>query len=225
MSTILRQEMEEEIAGLLVGTNHSIYKKKHTNSKFKKIPSSIYYYHIGFARDGTRSVRNYYYSAGDDKIHYDEVPDIVRFLALNARKNDYVPPSHGSNMGDVWRRKSYLVVLLDHPTMKLNEGGALVVKTNRAGGFPNHTFFDAQDLDIDVSPSGNGRTLRSAICCKNHMKRNDAGDDLKKPSGGTVDSQKFYFTLYYSGPSRLVFDFYDSGGTNNGPPAPPPVPA
>jgi hypothetical protein len=223
MPRISRQEMEAEIASTLTRVNHSIYKKKHTSSKFQKIPSSIYYYHISFDNNGVRTVRNYYYSAGKDKIHYDEVPQIVRFLALNARNDDYVPPSHGSDMGDVWRRKSYLVVLLDHPTMKLNAGGALVVKTDGAG-FPNHTFFDAQDLDIDVSPSGNGRTLRSAICCKNHMKRNDAGDDLKKPSNGTVDSQEFEFRLYYSGRSRLVFDFYDSGGTNNGPPAPPPVP-
>lgn len=202
--------------------NPSVYEERKKKDKYKKRPRSLYYYHAKVTPDGLRlTATNFFYNNGNDKIEEDEIPEIVRILALNARQTEgHVPPIHGVNFKDTWRKKSYIVILLDEENYEFRANKSSVEVDDGGANLPNYTFFDAEDLSIDVSAAGNGLETRSAVCFMNHMKKNHEGHDIYMVNG-VPEKQKFYLKLHFG--SNRRFSPYTAEGTNLGPPVAPPV--
>lgn len=190
-----------------------------TRNNFRKIPYCIYFYYIGPARDGTDDhyVRHYYKEREFEPIRYEEIEEIIRDLALNARRpeGEQNPQPNGSNLDNLkWYRKSYLAFIIDRTDEYLSLDNPLIVDQKYTGK-KNYSFFDGWAKEVDLSPGRNGSQMRTATCFINHMKTNWQGSDLG-------DAEDYI-------PSKLNIlrqrgDKYypDSGGTNMGPPMPPP---
>lgn len=106
---------------------------------------------------------------------------------------------------------------------KRADGGTAIAFNIGKSSTPNHSFFDGRDLEVEIPDGGGGTDRRSAIALINHMKRNSDGEDLLEG-----DAQPFLFDVYvdasYSGSTGSALTvILDPGGTNMGPPVPPPV--
>jgi len=189
--------------------------KFNTTPYFKKIPHSIYFYYIGPKDVYTyNKIRHYYYAGHKDQPldHIDKVRQEVKLLIANAQvpnESIQVPPPIGENWKYVvWDRISWVVfAFYPHITAQPD------ILVNRSfGGTENHSFFDATHEVVDGY---------DVIFCVNHMKRNAAYDEIGN-SGKEV--QYFHFDLItnpaLNWPGKSQYP--DSGGTNMGPPVPPP---
>lgn len=214
----------KNIAGALTDPLEDPYRSRKEYPPFDKTPASIYFYYIG-PKDagGSRSVKHYFYVHGYDTIAdpprpaASELEERVRLLAINARSGGNNPPQCGEAWKFiVWNHKSYLVILIDDPDIRFApDAGLEFVQDNN--GTPNHSFFDAREFYVSLSYPG-GPQLAPALCCINHMKRNEAGDDLG-------DYPEFFNFVLHTNKQlgqRYLLDYPDAGGTNMGPPAPPP---
>jgi hypothetical protein len=221
----------------------SIYRERRQEAGFDKTPWSAYFYYVGKATAGSaeRPVTAYHYQSLHGPIDRAALKQLTTLLARNARtdltKQNPQPFTAAFN----WNRKSYIIVLVDDPTYCFDKGKAIrLIPTD--GGI-NHSFFDGLDLDdIDLpGPAGGAATERvTAVCFINHMKRSLAGDDLLagsqhfqrqlspaftfkfakvgKPSGGLTKLIAAAKVLVMGDPPQ----YEDDGGTNMGPPVPPP---
>lgn len=221
----------------MIGTNSDIYDKRLTAAypwePFKYVPYSLYFYYVRLDGAGRLRVDHYFYVDGplDHPEQWQPIPPervaaITAELAANARAGGSNPPPSGGDFQDiVWIRKSHLAILIDEENWVLHkraDGRAAVVVETGKGSTPNHSFFDARDLDVEI-PGGSGSTdSRTAISLINHMKRNSDGDDLLDG-----EAQRFAFNIYldvsYGGAtaSKLTV-ILDPDGTNMGPPIGPP---
>lgn len=219
------------------GTNSDIYDKRLTAAypwePFKDVPYSLYFYYVRLDGDSRLRVDHYFYVDGppEDSAEWKPIPPgrvaaITVGLAANARAGGANPPSSGSNFQDiVWTRKSHLVILIDEEGWALQrraDGGTAIVFNRRKGSTPNHSFFDARDLEVGIPNGSGGADTRGAIALINHMKRNADGDDLLDG-----EAQSFMFDVYvelsYSGAAAsAVTIIIDPDGTNMGPPLGPP---
>lgn len=197
------------------------YKARRKETKFRKKPYCVYFYHVG-AKDpdtGRRPVKYYYYSE-PNAISRGEFERIAVELGVNARREPGAPPSHGSEPDqEIWIRKSYIMILVDDPTARFGTPMLKVEQTESANGgvtYPNHSFYDAEEFRVELpSPDGGTETCQ-VVVCTNHMKRDVEGNDqLPK------DLQHYKFTLNFDPPEGPGF-LPDSGGTNQGGPIPPP---
>ena len=102
-------------------SNKDVYIRKSGDPYFKARPSCIYFYYMKWVNN-LPYIRHYFYNNGktpiQDKYLYqsesDEIGDIIRELAINATDTYPVPPVFGSDFdGLVWRKKSYIVILMD----------------------------------------------------------------------------------------------------------------
>ena len=194
------------------------YEERYLNgtTNFTTLPHCMHFYYMGF--DGAKQdFRHYYHDNGDDPIAYDYVPTLMGKLARNAVFKDYNPPKHGEDFRDiVWRRRSYVAVLMNSPLYKFwNNAGLHFLDKNN--GTENFSFFDARDFMLDVPAIGGGMVARSAMFCMNHMKKDAIGNNID--SGQSLFySYEFVFQLgnMTDQPWR-----YDPGGTNQGPPETP----
>jgi hypothetical protein len=218
-------------------TNSDIYDKRLTAAypwePFKHVPYSLYFYYVRLDGDSRLRVDHYFYVDGppDDPAEWQPIPPdrvaaIVAELAANARTGGSNPPSSGSNFQDiVWTRKSHLAILIDEEGWALQrraDGGTAISFNMGKGSTPNHSFFDARDLEVGIPDGSGGADRRSAIAIINHMKRNSDGEDLLE---GEAQSFKFdvYVELSYSGAAAsAVTIIIDPDGTNMGPPLGPP---
>lgn len=179
-------------------------------------PRTVYYYHLTpVPTPKLFDVKAYYF---ERESRISNIRNVIRDLGINARAGDSVPPQCGDNFDSFpWRRKSYIVILIDSPTVRLNRGEAIEFFV-RDGSTPNHSFFDADDFhDINLATSNDTRPyIVSAVCFINHMARAPDGVDLDPG-----EDQFFHFRLKYT-PPPPGFRWPDSGGTNMGPPVPPP---
>lgn len=212
-------EAEREIEAILTAQNPSVYESRKHKTNYGKVPRSMYYYHATVDRSGDLIVTNFYHDNGKEKIESNDLPKLIRKLALNARlPYGHVPPKHGDDFGDIWRRKSYFVILLDDNQYQFLPEAVVVYYGDTYN--PNYAFFDAVNVPIDVSPLKDGSQMRTAVCILNHMKKDAQGTDIGKKPDGTPEAQKFRFLIYY-GVDR--FSPYTAEGTNLGPPASPPL--
>ncbi|HYJ52163.1 MAG TPA: hypothetical protein VEW04_03240 [Allosphingosinicella sp.] len=209
------------------------------------VPCSIYFYYIRINTDGKLYVTHYFYPGGDpndpnnpaNPADWPAIPrdrlaleNILRDLALNARQNGANPPPIGTRFEDIsWRRKSYLAFFIDELNWKLHKlanGDPCIVFITEPKdgkiGMENHTFFDAMDLDVAMPINGGSATdLRSAVVFIDHMKADDAGNDLGA-GGGQFFQFKMYFDVAFAGGGTGMTVIFDPGGTNQGPSVPPP---
>jgi hypothetical protein len=193
------------------------YEERRHLPKYDKRPHSIYFYYI-YKDAGVYNVRHYYFD-NVVAVKRNDLKDIATNLANNARLpvSAQDPQPKGTGINDIeWKRKSYLIVLIDDPAYELAKHRAIEFHYWDGDG-GNHTFFDAKDLDVDLprQQGGPGTERVSAVACLNHMKKNKNGNDLEEH-----DRQTFYFVLHPVLGPRI---FPDDGGTNLGPPVPPPA--
>lgn len=216
------------IESQVTATNHSIYDKKLRNNvaNYRKVPHCIYFYYWKF-KGTVPEVTRYDYDNGVTPIPYNLVEGHIERLARNARAGGN-QPDPAAVQDAPWRRKSYIVMVMDDPKWKFtrygpNDEAALAFNPSK-GSTDNHSFFDASDMNVDIKDDGS--EYLSAVYFVNHMKKNDQGDDLMYQADGvTGDSQKFVYTLFYDvthGNGSVQQHSHDPDGTNLGPPQPPP---
>jgi hypothetical protein len=183
-----------------------IYHPKKANSPYDLTPYCMYFYYDGVpATSGGPRIRHYYHQS-DDPIEDGQLKDLITSLAKEARLPS--TPFIGSDwLYMYWNRICYIAILVDRPSFLLKKKNALRF-TRKNGGHVNHTFFDAQDFDIDL-----GTDKRTAVCFINHMK--------KDQSGALLIQGHQYFNFEFPVGSKYLL-YADSGGTNMGPPVPPP---
>ena len=123
----------------------------------------IYFYYL--KHDGTEhpEIQAYRYLVDQGVIRYDAVPGILVTLTRSARAGT-LDPVGGSVGSIVWRRKSFIAVVLDDRNDNLIGGNAMQF----AGG--EHTFRDGTDITLPELDN------ISAFYCINHMKKNRPDD-------------------------------------------------
>ena len=207
---------------------------------FQAVPCSMYFYYVRLNSNGKLYVTHHFYPGGDPSDPTNPGPwspiprdrqgltDLVRELAIGARLGTL--PIIGNDFQNVeWHRKSYVAVFVDEVNWKLHRltsGDPSIVfitepKDGRTGT-DNHSFFDAMDLDIEMPIAGTGATdIRSAVVFINHMKVDEAGNDLQLGDTQFYQFKMFFDVAFASGAAGMTVIF-DPGGTNEGPPLPPP---
>lgn len=193
-------------------------------------PSCFYLYHI-VKRPGERtSVRAYFYDRGEEIESAHELQQLLIGNAAGDRhsllENIYFgrdwPVEVGKGFDAVnWRRKSHIIVVLDHPTRRLKECGAVTFFPGDNDHKDNFCFCDAVDWDDFQVVDSSGETLTlSAVSFINHMNADDLDGDIKP---GHRHAYRFRIKSQKRDGLRDDDYTYDSGGTNLGPPVPPPV--
>jgi hypothetical protein len=211
----------------------STYRPMQGQPGFDKVPWSAYFYYVGKAEAGAeeRPVTFYQYLSHHGPIASADLKDLITQLALNARRDVAVQNPQPITSVFQWKRKSYIIMLVDDPGFAFDKRRAISITLAEGPDLgENFSFFDGVDFDDIVLPNSNGGTeCVTAVCVTNHMKRDAAGNDIGK------ESQRFSTRL--SPPIQFVFarvsemalllgdgGFSDDGGTNMGPPVPPPAP-
>lgn len=195
----------------VAGSADKPYTPKKHKPKYRKIPHCIYFYYIGDDHAGARPFRRYYYPSVDGEIREEHLSGLIRDLAVNARSDGNDPPKDGTDGKNiVWTRKGYLVFLIDDPQVVFDSEGIVFLP-----GSNNNTLYDAKNIEVDISDAGDQSRMVSCVYCINHMKRNKAGDDLE------YEVKKVPFKLRTI-PPLVAPVVPDDGGTNLGPPVPPP---
>lgn len=238
---MVEEAVEEQLGATTSGeTNYDIYVPRFTADPpvpgFEGEPYSIYFYYVRIDNSGKIRVDHYFDWDGplDDPsqwkpIPYANVPGRIYALALNARPstpNKNPPRLTTRNFENiVWRRRSYIAVFLDEANWHFHttDGGksALVFKVG-SGMTPNHSFFDAKDVELDMPNTFNGGTdKRSALYFINHMKKNEAGEPLDGPPDQTFEFEMFLKVQFAEASTNTLTVIFDPTGTNQGPPEQP----
>jgi hypothetical protein len=226
----------DQVVSLLSSTNHDVYDKRLIATPptpgFDQDPQCIFFYYVRIDGNGMVRADHYFYcerqtGGGCSPIPHADVPGILYNLALNARPSTTVknPPKLPDNSFEriEWKHKSYMAIFFDEANWAFHRrnGGKPSVAFNTDGGAtPNHSFFDAADVELDMPNRRTGGTdKRSAIYLVNHMKGED-GQDL----GAVREVYKFDMFLeakYAESQAPAMTVIFDPGGTNQGPPQPP----
>jgi hypothetical protein len=232
--------------------NRSIFQKRltmvHPRPQFSKTPHCMYFYYLRVNASGRLKISHFFYEGPkvvtnpqgkkeSRPIPYDKVglDHLIRRLAKNARrKNPTNPAPQGGNLKRVrWTRKSYIVLFLDEANWSFHRKGknaafVFLTRKERNGRklrmAKNYSFFDGMVLPVEMPvhrPAGTD--VREALVFVNHMKRNDSGDDLRK------EKKPYQFNIFLDvkfedGRGAPMLVILDPGGTNMGPPDPPPQP-
>jgi hypothetical protein len=189
-------------------TNLGNYDTKRLDRNFRSPPACVYFYYIIWDKKEKRwKALHYYRTFGSAQIEYEDIYPILVDLIENARDeidNQLPPPSGAEFEYIVWTRKSYFAIFVDDDRIKLEPNGLSIWSP----GEDNYSFFDAKQLTYDD---------RALVYCINHIKKNEQGSNLG------YASQQFKFKLTTT-PDLPWFSRRppDSGGTNMGPPVPPP---
>jgi hypothetical protein len=229
----LRAEMldEADAPGAPATDDQRIYRRRLGEPGFEKTPWSAYFYYVGKAPLGSvdRPITVYQYASHQGPIEQFELRQLVTQLALNARAELSEQNPKPSTAWFNWRRKSYIIMLVDDPAFSFDQDNAVTMAEVESG--ENYTFFDGVDFNDIALPGPAGSSAMdyvTAVCFINHMKRNAAGDDLQ-------DGEAQSFTVTISPPIRAAFMLEtarlaadgpvalgDDNGTNMGPPIGPP---
>jgi hypothetical protein len=235
MLEAVTQSFIDRIEGITRETNANPYDKKLTQEvpvpEYDREPYFIYFYYMKFGAEGCAEISHYEW-LNPTPIAHTDVKGHVERLARNARAGGATPPQSGARFEHiVWRRISYIVILMDNPNwtlLKRAPGQSCMAFNLTKVETENHSFFDAADLDVNVAELGQPAILRTAVYLVNHMKKDSDGTELRyKEDGVTPDSQKFAFDVIFDvkdctgGGASSPF-IIDPGGTNLGPPIPPP---
>lgn len=220
--------IQKAITASITASNHGFYERRQLDNieNFRKVPHCIYYYHIKLGDDGEPDVNWYFRDNGNNEIPYNRIEDYVTPLAQNAHTGGRSPAPYGSGTHNMeWSRISYLVFLMDSKYWKFSryDNGKVAMACDSRSPTQNHTFFDARDLNIDISPNRNG-DFRSAVAFINHIKKTDDGGQLGGVSG-PKETEDYKLSMYFEvidrtgGVSAIE---WDPDGTNEGPPVGPP---
>lgn len=193
----------------------NFYLSKREKPKFKDRPWTAYFYYVPKGpRTPARSVRYDYYSH-QGRIKKDDLKEIIESLTLNARQKLEDQGPKPADKKERWRKKSWIILVVDDPNYAFDRPG-VIIRADPASE-PNHTFYDADQFNHMPVREPNSPALSnvSAIYFMNHMK---GGWDENDVSPGQYQFFQFDFLPPIGFP--LV---PDDGGTNLGPPVPPPA--
>lgn len=199
----------------------SPYRERRYEPGFDKTPWSAHFFYFGPEVGGQRRFDRYFYASQHGPIERENLGMLITQLALNARLADraeQVPAPHPNPTAkSEWKRKSYLIALVDDPTFSFTADAAISVDSS-GGRTPNHSFFDAKDFnDIELPALIGGTQTVSAVCVIDHMKKAN-GEDL------AAGDEEEYVIRFNPDPIGFRFnDGEDDGGKNVGPPVPPPA--
>jgi len=209
---------------------------------FYKIPCSIYFYYVRINSNGRVFVTHHFYPGGDpndennplnpaDWPAIDRDPNrltpILEMLAQDARPSGTNAYKIGSGFQNIeWRRKSYIAFFIDEANWTLHpQDGVTFITAPKDGvpGTPNHTFFDALYLPLTMR-IGRGPAMdqRSAVVFINHMKADDAGNDLTEHDPPQLFHFQMVFDVAIEGGANQMTVIFDPDGNNMGPPIGPP---
>jgi hypothetical protein len=177
-------------------------------------PHCIYFIYVGLDNFKLEDVKHYFYDNGPTPLSFADAQARVEQLASNASMNDSVPPQHGYGFKNmIWRRRSYLAFVIDHPVYTTWPGKAIEFN-DKEDAVRNHTFFNGRGFDVSVNKPG-GTVQRSAFMCINYM-RDESGKPLPSDK-----KERFSFALLLKAGDMNEPWKYDPGGTNQGPPVDP----
>jgi hypothetical protein len=194
------------------------YKEKRDNPIYLTPWCAWFYYMYRESEQSPYKVKHYFYDRPEGPIEYNELRSLITRWGKNARKPDDEqnpkPEREGWDYIE-WHRKSYIVFLIDDLSYRFDRNEAIWFGYDDNGiTKPNHTFFDAKDYDdIKLPRSGGGTDDVAAVVCINHMKKREDGRDLRD------ENQGFHFDFNPAVERRVT---PEDGGTNMGPPVPPP---
>lgn len=228
----LRAELlDEEAPGALILDDQSIYRPRLGRLHFEKKPWCAYFYYVGRLPSGgtVRRVAAYQYVSHQGPIEQSQLRDLVTQLALNARAQADDQNPKQSTEWFAWRRKSYIILLVDDPSFSFDQDNAVAITERESGG--NYTFFDGVDFNNIALPGpagGPAQEYVTAVCFINHMKRDATGEDLRRN-----EAQRFAATFSPPLPPLFLLEAEQPGadvqieaeedhGTNMGPPIGPP---
>lgn len=239
---LVADEVEQRIAAAPVDVvNHDIYEKKLTvvpqpSAGFDYVPRCIYFYYVRLDNSGKLRIDHYFDCNGPladptqwQPIPYADVPGRLYNLAMNGRPATQIknpPMSSDHNFDNIrWNRKSYIGFFFDEVNWQFHSRGggkaALAFKVG-TGVCANHSFFDAQDVALDMPNSFTGGTdRRSGLFFVNHMKRNEAGDEFSSREDQIFDFEMFLKVQFAEASTNTLTVIFDPTGTNQGPPETP----
>lgn len=209
---------------------------------YDKIPCSIYFYYVRVNNSGRVFISHHFYPGGnpDDEQNPRNPADwptidrdpakltpILEMLAHDARPTGTNAYKIGGGFQNIlWRRKSYIAFFIDEANWTLHpQDGVNFVTEPKNGvpGTPNHTFFDALYLPLRMRINGGPATdLRSAVVFINHMKADDAGNDLTALDPPQLFHFQMVFDVAIEGSTNKMTVIFDPDGSNQGPPLGPP---
>jgi hypothetical protein len=176
-------------------------------------PQTIYLYYVDEVVPGVEPVPRVYVRHYPAPIR--NQLKLQELIATAAQEAADLAPADDHGFGRFeWRQKSFVVIIIDADGWTYDEDNALVFK-EEPGKFGNHTFFNAFHPSIEVVKDGAAREV-SVLCFTNWM-ATATGKDL-------VDDEReeFVFDLNPMRDGRVHPTPIDPGGTNLGPPVPPP---
>lgn len=191
-----------------------------TNRPINDPIHTVYFYYIEYGIDTnhnpTHNISAYYYTNDDVPVTDGQrLCDVVTSLARNAKRHDFAPPPFAKSITkDVpLRKRSYLAIFAYGGDQGLNDENDVVINFEDREENENHSFFNAQMIDIDLE--GNGSHELKAFCCTNLMLK-EGGNEL-----GIGEREPFTIIIHPGGAKPMIFDGPEGGGTNQGGPIPP----
>jgi hypothetical protein len=178
---------------------------------------SAYLYYLEY--DGGTTVRNQaiyeFYDRPDAVV---DKENLILQLVTNAHVGGDDPIPYTENPAMVMmRRKSYLIVAAANAA-DIDSSNPIQFVCQDAAGNQNdgsHTFQDVRFSTITFGPNGADRL--QIVACENLMQSMAGGGNL-----AAKEWEDFQFALQFDGVQATLLTF-DSGGTNMGPPVPPPT--
>lgn len=215
MNALTQQEIDD-LDDLISTTNHRSYENYPHGSTIE--PHQIYLYYITnpyelpdpnpllFIKDYGRPIHN-------DSVMKSLVKKMVHRIC--DPDDNYIHDSEGFN-NKKWTMRTYIVIVIDSRGWKFREDAGIIFDPTD-DKTPNHTFFDGFDFDVDVDIGPLSPRKASAAGFINYMAADEYGNPLARN-----EEQVFKFWLIPSNPAKSRSDPVDPGGTNLGPPVPPP---
>lgn len=206
----------EAIAANPPDPRQDFHRERREDDNFKDRPWTAYFYYVPKGpRTDVKSIRYDYYSH-QGRIKKSELKEIIASLTRNARREvkDQGPKPNLCKK-EPWRKKSWIILVVDDPEYAFSKPGVIIRPDS--GSDPNYTFYDADRFNhMSVEePGSQARSNVSAIYFMNHMKR--GWDEIDVEAG-----QGAFFQFDFLPPLGTPF-VPDDGGTNLGPPVPPPA--
>lgn len=134
----------------------------------------------------------------------DKIEDLIPVWAQQAKARQMTPV--GWALGDLrWRRRSYLVVVLDAAGVTFDSADDLVITDG------DHTFKDKTLIDFTTA---NGSAMQ-AIYCRNHIRKRD-GTAWKHNESESFSPLRLELARRDGSSQPIVT--HDDVGTNTGPP-------
>ena len=189
----------------------------------------IYLYYLSIKRNGDKELTAHYFLYYDHIVSLEE--KVVSFIDDIAKYRKRHPSCYGTTFSDIRRRRvSYFVVVIEDDRdfvlaarEPLSFEDNIVEDNSGYDGKGRHTFDDFGRFVTPITRSNRTKTLQVVFCTNNLRRKPDSEHTLRDR-----EQENFRIRLHFVSSNRIGrladdSNYYsDSGGTNMGPPVPPP---